>query len=514
MFYGERPDPLDGDRVNRVAWMDAFVGNPPFAGKNGITDSNTGGYIDWLMAMHPEVEGHPNVDLCGYFFRRTAYLLGQNGSLGLVATNTVAQGDTRIIALKRIMEMGGTIFDATTDMTWPGDAAVSVSLVHIALGQVGSSIGWGRLNGRRVIAIDSRLRVGVERPEAKPLRPNTNLSFMGGKLVGDGLALRRLEYEALVSKDARNAEILRPYLGGEDLNQNPPGPPSRFVIDFTSKTLEEAEAWPDLLGIVEQRVRPDREKNKRKTYKTYWWRPGESGGALYTALINMERCLVSANVTKHLSFSFRPNTIFFSQTLYVFPFDRYSAFAIMQSRMHEPWARLLSSSLEDRLRYAASDCFETFPFPQPDPRVVIPALEDIGERLYTARAAYMVETQQGLTQTYNALKDARVHDPRVVALRRLHEEMDRAVLTAYGWDDLEVPVYGMATTEAEKQALSRFEDAVIDRLFALNAARAEAERAAAAQQAATGPAKAKGGRKKGGAGSGGAGSEQGTLGIG
>ncbi len=203
---------------------------------------------------------------------------------------------------------------------------------------------------------------------------------------------------------------------------------------------------------------------------------------------------------------------------YCFALGGHTQFALLQSRVHEKWVRLLSSTLEDRLNYSASDCFETFPFPQPDPRAVIPALEDIGERLYTARAAYMVETQQGLTQTYNALKDPRVNDSRVVALRRLHEEMDRAVLAAYGWDDLEVPAYGGATTEGEKQALSRFEDAVIDRLFALNATRAAEERAAAAQQAATaGAAKAKGGggrKKKGDAGSGGAGSGQGTLGIG
>ncbi len=509
VFYGERPDPLDGDRVNRVAWMDAFVGNPPFAGKNGITDSNTDGYIDWLMAMHPEVEGHPNVDLCGYFFRRAAYLLGRNGSLGLVATNTVSQGDTRLIALKWITDLGGRIFEAATNMSWPGDAAVSVSIVHIALGEVASLIEWGRLNGHRVNAIDSRLCAGAERPEAKPLRTNADLSFMGGKLVGEGLSLWRAECEALILKNADNAKILRPYLGGEELNQSPPGPPSRFVIDFSDNTLEEARNWPDLLEIAEQRVRPDREKNKRQTYKTYWWKPGESGRALYAALVGIERCLVAAIVTKHLSFSFRPTTIFFGQALYVFPLHRYTSFSILQSRVHEPWARLLSSSLEDRLRYAASDCFSTFPFPQPDPRAVIPALEDVGERLYTARAAFMVETQQGLTQTYNALKDARVNDARVVTLRRLHEEMDRAVLAAYGWDDLEVPVYGTATTEAEKQVLSRFEDAVIDRLFALNATRAEAERVAAAQQVATGPAKTKGGRKKGGAGSG-----QGTLGIG
>ena len=68
------------------------------------------------------------------------------------------------------------------------------------------------------------------------------------------------------------------------------------------------------------------------------------------------------------------------------------------------------------LRYSASDCFETFPFPAPDPRTVLPALESAGDALYEARARFMVETDQGLTKTYNALKDPACTDPRVLAL--------------------------------------------------------------------------------------------------
>ncbi|MCZ7681532.1 MAG: hypothetical protein M5U28_23145 [Sandaracinaceae bacterium] len=86
------------------------------------------------------------------------------------------------------------------------------------------------------------------------------------------------------------------------------------------------------------------------------------------------------------------------------------------------------------------DCFETFPFPEADPRAVIPGVEEIGQRLYDARATYLLKTQQGLTQTYNRLKDPACHDEPILELRRLHEEMDRAVLAAYGWTDLEVPL--------------------------------------------------------------------------
>ncbi len=87
----------------------------------------------------------------------------------------------------------------------------------------------------------------------------------------------------------------------------------------------------------------------------------------------------------------------------------------------------------------------------------------------------MARTEQGLTKTYNQLKDPECTDAPIEHLRRLHEAMDRAVLDAYGWTDIVVPAYGTPTTAEERRALERFEDEVIDRLFALNAVRAAEE---------------------------------------
>jgi hypothetical protein len=474
VFYLERPDPLDGDRRNGAAMMDAFVGNPPFMGKNTITESCGPHMLDWLMALRPEVRGKPNTDLCAYFFRRAADLLGQNGALGLVATNTIAQGDSRLMSLKALVDGGAKIYDAQASMPWPGKAAVVVSLVHMAFGRVVAMVPSSVLDGQEVAAIDSRLMPHPERAEAVPLARNGNMAFMGGKLVGAGLAVTIAERETLVAADAANAEVLRPYLGGEDINTSPTGAFARYVIDFTAKTLEQARRWPMLLRIAEEKVRPARENDKRGTYKTYWWRPGESGGALYAALGTQSKCLVTARVTRHLMFSFQPTNQFFNEKVYAFAFDGFAQFAVLQSRLHSCWTWLLSSTMKTDLNYSASDCFETFPFPQPDPRTVFPDLEAVGERLYNARAAYMVETNQGLTKTYNALKDPACADDRILALRRLHEEMDRAVLATYGWSEVAVPPY-LPLTDADRAAAQAFEDEVIDRLYLLNAARAREE---------------------------------------
>ncbi len=485
VFWAGRVDPLTGTTDEEPAYLDAVIGNPPFAGKNVIAHSNADGYLDYLMARHPEVKGRPNTDLCAYFFRRAAELLAEHGTLGFIATNTIAQGDSRLLSLKWLVDRGAVIYDARSNFRWPGDAAVTASTVHLALGQPGAITGALVLDGASSPFINSRLRPTPERAEPQALVENAKLAYMGGKLVGIGLALDKEESAALVREREANREVIRPYLGGQDVNSNPDGSASRDVIDFTTKTLEESAAgWPELLRIVEERVRPARMSDKRGTYKTYWWRPGESGGALYAALASVPRCLVAANTSKHLMFSWQDKSPFFAHSLYVFALAAQTSFAVLQSRTHDRWARLLSSSMKTDLRYAASDCFETFPFPKPDPRAELPALETIGQTLYDTRAAFMVDTDQGLTKTYNALKDPTVterseHGARIVHLRQLHLDMDRAVLEAYAeqtgdptWTDVEIPPFTDPVTPAEKDLHQRFEDHVLDKLFELNAIRA------------------------------------------
>lgn len=109
--------------------FDAIVGNPPFAGKNTTINAHPDGYLDWLKIVHPE--SHGNADLVAHFFRRAFTLIRTGGTLGFIATNTIAQGDTRSTGLRFICNNGGIIYNATRRYKWPGLAAVVVSLVHI-----------------------------------------------------------------------------------------------------------------------------------------------------------------------------------------------------------------------------------------------------------------------------------------------------------------------------------------------------------------------------------------------
>ena len=367
IFYADRPDPLDGDRVNQAAFIDAFVGNPPFAGKNQINESSGPYFLHWMKEVFPG--SHGNADLSAYFFRQADILLGSHGTLGLIATNTIAQGDTRATGLQALLDRPkpATLYDATPTMPWPGAAAVTVSVVHLAKGTPSQGI-VRRLDGEPVAVINSRLLPKPERPDPVKLIRNRELSFQGTTVLGMGFTLTPEERQELIDKDPRNGERIFPYLGGDEVNSSPTQTHHRHVISFGQMDLDQTEAWPDLIEIVRQKVKPERDGNKRANYKKLWWVFGEARPGLYEAIALLDRCLVTSRHSKHLLFSFQPTGRIFSEATNVFALQSHSSFAVLQSRIHEAWARLLSSSLEDRLRYAASDCFETFPFPQPDPR--------------------------------------------------------------------------------------------------------------------------------------------------
>ena len=109
--------------------FDAIVGNPPFQGGRNLSADQGPAYVDWLTTCHQKSSG--GADLVAHFYRRAFDLIRHNGTVGLIATNTIGQGDTRASGLRWICQNGGSIYRAQRRIQWPGEAAVVVSIVHI-----------------------------------------------------------------------------------------------------------------------------------------------------------------------------------------------------------------------------------------------------------------------------------------------------------------------------------------------------------------------------------------------
>ena len=647
--------------------FDAIVGNPPFAGKNTVAAANVARYPDWLKQAH--AESHGNADLVAHFFRRAFDLVRRNGAFGLIATNTIAQGDTRSSGLRWICEHGGEIYRARRRVKWPGLAAVVVSVLHVARvdrsgddgrkafdggahrpahrappegGKAADRIRNDTNDGANIAAGHPAYRARQEavyagsevrdgnrppaygtQPEGRPAagqapdpdgandsadagtgrpvlrdRPasmfagnkvldganvdtitaflfhqgghadparlvaNAGKSFQGSIVLGmgftfddtdkKGIASPLAEMRRLIEDDPRNREAIFPYIGGEEVNTSPTHAHHRYVINLRDYPLRRedlgeswdpgesgdvgeswagvddqrqrhpfrreqegageswadvdeerrrelrrqpivphdypepvATDWPDLLAIVEERVKPERLIQKDKGGKRQWWLYLRPRPELHGAIAGLDRVLVIPQTSNVQAVVFLSAQMVFGHTLIIFPFTEYSAFALLQSRIHQVWSAFLGPTMKDDLRYTPSDCFETFPFPEN--WEVRPDLETVGKTYYDFRAALMVRNDEGLTRTYNRFHDPYENGPDIAELRDLHAAMDRAVLDAYGWNDVPTDCDFLLDHEIDEATWGRkkkpwryrwpdaIRDEVLARLLALNAERAAEE---------------------------------------
>ncbi len=306
------------------------------------------------------------------------------------------------------------------------------------------------LDGKEVSFISSYFDDTSDAGDPTPLKENKDRMYQGSIFLGDGFLLNYAEAEKIIEDEPRCREVIFPVMNGQDLNSSPTQAPGRNIINFGNKSIEEAEEYAVPFNRIDALVRPGRVKGGNTEKWWQFWRPRIE---LYTALRGLVRCFVAARTTKHLNFSAAPTNFVFTDAVYVFTSDRWDLYSTIQSSIHEIWARKYSGSLETRLRYSPSDCFGTFPFPERLWPEASPALATIGEQYHENRREFMIGIRLGLTDIYNLFHN---HDlttaivakvsgkpdesdagyQSILGLRKLHRELDEAVLAAYGWTDL------------------------------------------------------------------------------
>jgi hypothetical protein len=233
--------------------FDAFVCNPPFMGGSKITGNLGNEYRECLVERIGSGR-RGNADLCAYFILRAFSLLKKDGSLGFLATNTIAQGDTREVGLECLVELGGMIYRAVPSRKWPGSA--NLEIAHLWIRQ-GAWPGQVILDEKPAPGITPLLTIPMA-ITGKPSRlaANANVAFTGNKVYGEGFVLSSDDAQALISKNSRNREVLYPYLSGDDLNSQPDQSPTRWVINFGERSLDESKGYTDCLEIVTRLVLP------------------------------------------------------------------------------------------------------------------------------------------------------------------------------------------------------------------------------------------------------------------
>lgn len=458
----------------RRTGFDAMVANPPFLGGKRISGAMGSSYREHLVRTIAEgVTG--NADLVAYFLLR---MCGTARSVGTLATNTLSQGDTREVALDRLIDAAWTIHRAIKSEPWPNEASLEIAKVWMWDGTWG---GVTHLNGAvarsGITPALERARRVTGNPER--LAANKDKSFIGSFVNGIGFVLSVEQARALLDAEPRNRDVIAPYLNGADLNDDPQQRPSRWVINFFDWPMDQAMRYPACFEIVERLVKPERSKVNRKAHRERWWIYGDKRPALYAAIAGMDRVLAIALTSKLVLPAFEPTDQVFSHATGVFAYDDDGHFGVLTSAFHWWWAVTYASTMRTDLRYTPSDVFETFPQPEPQSGPRWDSIAEAGKALNELRADLMIRTNLGLTKTYNRVHNPDEHDPDIAHLRELHVILDQAVRDAYGWSDLPLDHHHWATPQGMRFTVSpAAKEELLDHLLELNHQRYAAEVAA------------------------------------
>jgi hypothetical protein len=486
-------DALMNEDGSEAKWPAAefIVGNPPFLGNKSMRRGLGDEYVEKLRRLFsgrlPE-----GVDLVCYWFEkaRDAVVDTRARRVGLVSTNSIRGGPNRR-ALDRILEIG-TIFIGYSDTEWEsGGAAVRVSIVGFGGPNIEEA---ALLNDVPVDRIHSDLTAGSaelsDLTRAAKLRENGDVAFMattkGGAFdVSGDLAREWLRLPTNVN-GRPNSDVLRPWRNGMDVTRRAA---DKWIVDFNLMSEACAAGYEVPFEHLQKFVRPEREKNRRDSYRAAWWRFVELRQGMRAKLEPSARFIATPRVAKHRLFVWLPATVCPDSQLIVVARNDDTTLGILHSRFHELWSLRQGSWLGvgNDPRYTPSTTFETFPFPEgltPDLPAASYAADPRAQRIAAAAAELVrlrdnwLNPPEWVTRVPEVVPGypdrllpvpehaaelkkrtlTNLYNLRPTWLANAHRDLDAAVAAAYGWPaDLS-------------------DDEVLARLFQLNQERAAAGR--------------------------------------
>lgn len=441
---------LEFPEIMERGGFDCILGNPPYKGGQDLSR-----FYGHAFCEYTKWQFAPTglSDLVVFFVRRFFNVLRNGGFCAFITTNSIKDGDIRKDGLEQLIKQGGDIGMAVRAIRWPGGANLTVSLLAIRNGE------WTEkrfIDGKLVSHVSAFLE--DEPPSAAPcvLTESRERNFVGTHYLGDGFVFDASHAYRLIESDHRNAEVLFPLFNCQDLNNSPDMRSNRFIAHFYDWDESKARAYREVFSQVEATVPNERSTQKDRRLRDRWWHYKRPYLEIFSRSRSLDRFFACGITTKHLCYSALSIDHIVSHAVCVFVSDRWDLFSIVQSTLHECWARKLSGAHEVRLRYSPSECFETFPFPQGLWQAANSSLAALGERYHEHRHALMKSLWLGLTDIYNLfhaceltpaevarvskkpLLEAEAGYQGILELRRRHRELDIAVRDAYGWTDLEL----------------------------------------------------------------------------
>ena len=504
-------DALLNDDGSEAEWpkVDVIIGNPPFLGGKSMKRTLGADTAEQLRRVYAGRIA-PFSDFVCYWFEKSRAMIdsGRADVCGLVSTKAIAK-NVNLPILQKIA-IGATIFDAWQNEQWAIDgAAVRVAIVCFC--DQSKTTGSLHLNGMKVDRITPNLTSGQDTQSVAKLHENKGSVFIGVQQSGPLSVAREVAIGWLlqpINPNGRpNTDVISAYASTDDIVGRPT---YEYLIDFPLDLSEDraSEFEKPFEYLATARYDPYRDgnlvdfANYRKLTKgqnSKWWESHRSRPAMRSSIRDMGIYLATAETTEHRVFRFLDARQIPDKSLYAFPRAGMLGFGVLQSIFHEVWSTHFGNRIGagNQRRYNASFIYSTFPFPEgltpnipavdyaDDPRAI--AIAEAAAELNRLREAWLnpadlvmvvpeiVPTaapgeapvkypDRILPRDEKAARELKkrtltnLYNERPAWLDNAHRRLDAAVAAAYGWPaDLS-------------------DEAILERLFALNQERAAAGR--------------------------------------
>ena len=415
---------IDWETVVPKAHLNYIIGNPPFVGYAYQSKNQK----DDLLEVCRECGN--NIDyVAGWYYKAARMIDSTNARVALVSTNSITQGEQVTAVWKNLIEQYGVQIDfAHRTFRWDSEASLKAH-VHCVI--VGFSNSYSNSQRDKLIFDNGKCNIAgninpylIDAPNVfidnrkKPISNVPEMIKGSSPVDGGNLIVEAEDYEAFIQQEPLAIKYIHRFVGAREFLHDLP----RYCLWLQGVSPKDINAMP----LVRERIAKTREfrlsSSKAATRKfadmpTRFMEMRQPG----SDYIIVPR--VSSETRRYIPMGYMDKDVICSDSNILIPEITLYHFGVLESNVHMAWMRVVCGRLKSDYRYSNTIVYNNFPWPTPTDEQKA-KIEQTAQAILDARALY---PDSSLADLYDELT-------MPVELRKAHQDNDRAVMQAYGFD--------------------------------------------------------------------------------
>lgn len=411
----------DWSEVIPVNELNYIMGNPPFVGANNVSKAQK----NELLSLFGEKSKAGLLDyVTGWYIKAAEFIRNSNIKVAFVSTNSITQGEQVAILWKPLIELNIQIDFAYRTFIWDSEAN-SKAHVHCVI------IGFSNSKGTKKYLFDNGIIREADIINGYLLNYEQVLIFRRSKPIcdvpkitkgcqptdGGNLIIEADEYEDFIQKEPNAKKYIKKLVGAKEYINGL----DRWCLWLVDVSPKELRSMPYVMERI-QKVKEMRLNSTDKATRRLAETP-----TVFRETYNPDTFIIVPSATsenrRYIPLGFLDSNTISTNLNLIIPDATLYHFGVLISNVHMAWMRTVCGRLKSDYRYSKDIVYNNFPWCSPTDEQKA-KIEQTAQAILDARAKY---PDCSLADLYDEL----TMPPE---LRKAHQENDKAVMQAYGFD--------------------------------------------------------------------------------